>query len=105
MSAQSCPFVAGIDQVRDDAQVPRRTLHRTLEQVSDAELLADLLPVARGEVALVLLDAGVADDFQVRDFCEIGQDLVLHAIGEKGVLLFALRFSKGRTAMLFSGTV
>ena len=52
-----------------------------------AELLADLAQIAR-RAALVLHHGGAADHFQVGDLRQVGQDLVLHAIGEEGVRFF-----------------
>ncbi len=52
-----------------------------------AELLADLAQIAR-RAGLVLHDRRAADHLQIRDLGEVGQDLVLHAIGEEGVRFF-----------------
>ena len=53
----------------------------------DAKLLPDLAQIPSGRI-FVLRHAGAADDFEVRDFGQIGQDFVLHAIGEEGVRFF-----------------
>ena len=76
---------AGVDQLCVDAKTIPGALDRTFHDVSDTELLADLAHVAFGP-GLVLPHAGVADHLQIRDLGEIGQDLVLNAIGEVGVL-------------------
>ena len=61
-------------------------MNRTLHDVSDTELPADLAHVAFG-AGLVLLHTGVANHLQIRDLREVGQDLVLNAIGKVGVVL------------------
>ena len=50
-----------------------------------AKLLPNLAQIARC-AALVLHDAGAADHFQVRDSGEVGEDFILHAVGEISVL-------------------
>ena len=49
------------------------------------KLLSDLAKVALRS-SFVLHHGRAADDFQVRNFCEISQDFILHAIGEEGVV-------------------
>jgi hypothetical protein len=61
-------------------------LDGTFHDVSDPELPTDLPHVAFG-AGLVLLHTGVANHLQIRDLAEIGQDLVLNAIGEVSVVL------------------
>ena len=75
---------ARVDQFRVDAKTIRDASHRTFHDVSDAELPADFAHVAFG-ARLVLAHTGVADHLQVRKLREIGEDLVLHAVGEVGV--------------------
>src|SRR5262249_43023920 len=76
---------AGIDQFGVDAKAVAGALNRAFHDVSDAELLADFAQVAFG-AGLVLAHAGVTDHFQIRNFGQIGQDLVLHAVGKIGVV-------------------
>ena len=59
----------------------------------DAELLADLAQIARC-AAFVLHDARPADDFQVGNPGQMGQDLVLDALGEEGVRFFFAQIFK-----------
>src|SRR5439155_22843762 len=66
------------------------------------ELLTDHAYVAR-HPAFVWHHTRPADHFQIGHFREVSHDLVLNAIGEKGVLLFLARLLNGSTAMLFSG--
>ena len=77
---------AGVDQFCVDANPITRALYRAFHDVNDAELSADFAHVALS-ACLVLAHAGVADNLQIRDLREIGQNLVLDAIGEIGVVL------------------
>jgi hypothetical protein len=52
-----------------------------------AELLTDLAQITC-DSAFVLHHRGPADDFQVRDLGQVGQNFILHSIGEKRVLFF-----------------
>ena len=60
-------------------------MHRAFNNISDAELVTDLAQVTL-DAALVLTRAGVTNDFQVRDLGKIGKNLILHSVGEVGVL-------------------
>ena len=78
---------ARIDQLRVDAHAIAGALNASFHDMRDTELLADLAQIAR-DPAFVLHHARAADHFQIRDLGEVGQDFVLHAIGEERVLLF-----------------
>ena len=78
----------GIDQLRVHPHFVAGALHAAFQEMRHPELLADLAQVARG-AALVLHHTGAADHFQVRHFRQRGQNLVLHAIGEKDVVRIA----------------
>ena len=57
--------------------------------MSDAELLADLAQVTLRPVAIAH-DRRAADDLELLDFDQAGEEVVLHAVREKGVpLVFA----------------
>ena len=45
-----------------------------------------------------------ADDFQVRDLCQVGQILVLHAVSEIAVLLIATQIFKRQYRDAFFGS-
>ena len=45
--------------------------------------------------ALVLHHRRPADDFQVRDFCQVVKDFVLHPVGEERVLGIGAQVLKG----------
>ena len=68
------------------------------------ELLADLAQIAR-RVALVLHDARAADHFQISDLREVGQDLVLHALGEEAVRFFFAQIFKRQVPRCFFRTM
>jgi hypothetical protein len=53
--------------------------------MGDAELLTNFAQVA-GRSALVLHHAGAANHFEIRNLGQVGQNLVLHAIGEESIL-------------------
>ncbi len=86
---------ARIDQLRVDSHLVPRPLHTTLEQMRHAQLLPDLAQVAR-RVALVIHHRGAADHFQVGEFGQSGQDLILHAVGEEGVVFIAAEIVEGQ---------
>ena len=70
--------------------------------MGDAELPRDLPEVARRGI-LKLHHACPTDHLEFAQFRKIGQDLVLHAVDEKGIGLVIAQISNGRTAMLLSG--
>ena len=80
------PVSACIDELRVHSHFPAGALHAAFEQMSDAELLADLRQVAL-RATFILHDRSAADHFQVRDLRQVGQDFILHAVCEIGVLL------------------
>ena len=81
----------------------RRSLHAAFQEMRYAKLFPDLAQVAPRRLP-ISHHTGAADDFEVGDLGQVGQDFVLHAIGKVGVCFVSLRFSKGRTAIDFSGT-
>jgi len=54
---------------------------------------------------LVLHHRTAADHFQIGDFCQIGENFVLHSVDEEFVLFSSLKFSKKQDAMLLSATL
>src|SRR6202162_4934724 len=76
---------AGIDQLRVHAHFAGGTLDTAFEQVRDAELLSNLAQIACN-TAFVLHYRRAADDLQVCDLGQVGQDFILHAVGEKCIL-------------------
>ena len=79
--------VAGVDQLGVYPHFVGRALHTALDDMCHTELLTDFAQIAR-RAAFVLHDARAADHFEIRDLCEVGQDLVLDAFGEEGVRFF-----------------
>ena len=52
----------------------------------------------------MLHHGSAADDFQVRDLCQVGQNLVLHAVSEIAVLLIATQIFKRQYRDAFFGS-
>ena len=61
--------------------------HTSLQHVRNMKRLTDLTDVSR---AAVCHHAGATDDLEVRDFGQLGQNIVLYAIGEHGVLFIRI---------------
>ena len=76
---------AGVDELSVNANVIGRALHASFQQVRDTELLSDLTKIAR-DATLIWRHRSTADDFQIRHLGKVGQDFILHAIGEVSVL-------------------
>ena len=92
-----------VDQLRVHPHLVGRALHAAFEYMRHAELLADLAQIARS-AGLVLHHAGAADHFQVRDPGQVGEDFVLHAVGEKGVRFFFAQIFERKHGDAFFGT-
>ena len=89
---------ARVDELHVDAHAVARSLHAAFEDLRDAELIGDRLH--RQLRVAELLDGGARDHPERADLRELGEDVVVDAVDEVGVVLLAsLRFSKGSTAM------
>src|SRR5215467_2271870 len=77
---------ARIDQLRVEAKVRADSADTTLQNMRYSQIISDLTKIS---FATVLHHAGPADDFQVANLCQLGQNVVLYAIG-KGSVLFLL---------------
>ena len=84
---------ARIDELSIDANPVAGTLHTPFQEMSYAKLLPDFARISRA-AALVKIRGSAADDFQGRDLCQVGEDFVLHAGGEEGVLGVAAEIFK-----------
>src|ERR1700736_1431968 len=71
---------SGIHQLGIDTHTVGGALDATLEKMRYAKLLSNLTQVSR-EIAPVLHHARSTDHFQVRNFGEVSEDFVLHAVG------------------------
>src|SRR5438132_8743007 len=89
------PVGTRIDQLRIDAHAISRALNASFQHMRYPELFPDLAQIAR-DPAFVMHHRGPADHFQVRDSCPIGQNFVLHAIGEKRVCFLFAQIFKGQ---------
>ena len=93
-----------VDQLRIYPNLIGSTLHAAFENMSYAKLPADFAQIARC-AAFVLHDARPADDFQVGNSGQMGQDLVLDALGEEGVcFFFAQIFKRKHRDAFFPGS-
>jgi hypothetical protein len=82
-----------VEQLRIYPHFIGRALHAPFDDMCHAELLSDLAQIAR-RAAFVLHDARAADHFQVGNLGQMGQDLVLDALGEEGVRFFFAQIFK-----------
>src|SRR5689334_9378468 len=78
--------IAGVDELSADSNRVRGALHASLKDKCNAKSLRDFTDVSRN-AASVLLHAGATDHFQVRDLCQVGENLVLDAVGKECVFL------------------
>ena len=75
----------GADELAGHAHLVAGPPHAALEQVGDAQFLGDLPAGLRR--AAILHDRGARHDAQLRDEREVGEDVLLDAVGEKGAVL------------------
>ena len=94
---------AGVDELGIDPDAIVDSLDTAFQDVGDAQLLPDLAQVAFPN-SLVLHHAGAADHFEVRDFRQIGEDLILDAIGKEGGLLIRAQVFEGEDCDAFRGS-
>ena len=76
--------VARVDQLHVHPNSPGRALDTSFNHMRNTQSVRDLAKVAF-QPALVFHHARSADDFQVGDLGEIGEDFVLHTAGEECV--------------------
>ena len=95
---------ARIDQLRVYSHAIASTLNTSFHDMRDAKFISDLAQVTFRS-GLILHNRSAADDFQVRDPGQVGQNFILHAVGKNALSGSRLRFSNGSTAMDFVGTV
>ena len=85
--------VPRIDQLCVYPHAIAHPLHAPFDQMRNRQLLTDFAQVALRS-SLVLHHRSATDYFQVRNFREISQNLVLHAIGKEGVFFIAAQVFK-----------
>ena len=76
---------ARVDELAGHAHPVAGAAHAALEHVGDAEFLRDLFDGFRR--AAVLHDGGARDDVQFADEGEVGQDILVDAVGKERALL------------------
>src|SRR3954463_5825982 len=77
-----------VDKLDMDPEAISRALNAALEEVRDAELLADLAQVSRVS-ALIKVGRRPADYFEVRDLRQVRKNLVLHTRDEVSIFFVA----------------
>ena len=75
---------ARVDQLRIQVNPITAPACASFQHVRHAKRIADLTHIS---FAAIFHHAGPADDFQVGDLRQLGQNVVLHTIGEDGVIL------------------
>ena len=74
---------SGIDQLRADPDAISGALYVPFQNVSDTQGTGDLAQIARR--GAVLHHRTATGDLQVGDLCQVGENLVLHAIRKENV--------------------
>ena len=82
---------ASVHQLRVYMHLLSDTPHCSFQHVRDTQRVANLPHIL---FAAILHDAGAADHFQVRDFRQLGQNVVLNAVGKKRVLFLVAQIFK-----------
>ena len=85
---------ASVDQLRVHPHPIAGTSHRAFQHMGNAERFADLAQVAR--TCSILLHRGPADDLQVRDLRQAGENIVVHSVREEGVLPVVAQVFEGQ---------
>src|SRR5438874_6748708 len=84
---------ARIDQLRVYSHAIASTLNTSFHDMRDAKFISDL-PQVTFRSGLILHNRSAADNFQVRDPGQVGQNLILHTISEKCVIRIAASIFK-----------
>jgi len=79
---------ACIDQLRIHSHAIANTLNTSFHDMRNAKLISDLAQITFGS-GLLLHNRSAADDLQVRDPGQVGQNFILHAVSKKCVLRVA----------------
>ena len=87
--------VIRVDQLHVDSDAIAHPTHTAFQQRANAQRFAYFAGVAR-RVAPIRHDGHARDNFQITDLGKIRQDIVLHAVGEIGVLFFVAQVLKGQ---------
>ena len=89
-----------INQLCRHAHPIARALHTSLQYIRHPELLGDLANIAHRRI-LVLHHACATNYFQVGDFAEVGQNLIMDPICEKSVLLISTKILEWKYGYAF----
>ena len=82
---------ARVDQLRIQTKMRSGSADAALQNVRHAKRISDLAKIS---FAAIFHHAGAADDFQIADLRQLGQNVVLHTIGEDGVFFLVVQIFK-----------
>ena len=85
---------ASVDELCIDPHPIAGTAHCAFQHMGYAERFADLAQVA--DTGSILLYRGPADDLQVRDLRQAGENVVVHSVREEGVLPVVAQVFEGQ---------
>ena len=74
---------ARVDQLGVYVEPGTSLTHATLQHVRDLKRIANLASIV---LTAILHHAGAADDLEIGNVCQLGQNVVLHTISKKRVL-------------------
>ena len=90
---------ARVDQLRVQTKMRAGSADAALQNMRYTQIIADLTEIS---FATIIHHTRPADDFQIGDLRQLGQNVVLHTIDKDAPSSFcSLRFSNGRTAIPF----
>ena len=78
---------ARVDQLRVETEMRARSANAALQHMRYAQIISDLTQIS---FATIIHHTGPADDFQIGDLRQLGQNVVLHTIGEGSGVFFLL---------------
>ncbi len=84
-----------VDQLHAHSDAIADATDAAFQKCGYAQRFAYFAGVAHG-IATIRHDRHARDDLQIADLCKIGEDIVLHAVGEVSVLLFIAKALKGQ---------
>ena len=89
-------------QLGRDAHLSPSAPHASFENISNPQLLPDLaqIPMRTGDITR---DARARDDLEIGELGERRQNVVLHSLGEKGILLVVAEIDEREHGNAFFG--
>ena len=93
--------VACVDQLDVDEHAVALAPHAPFQDILHSQFPGDVAQVTNGARAAVLRDRSAANDLQIADLRQTGQNIVLDSIGEKSVLLVRAQVLQGKNSDRF----